>query len=322
MCLWWGLRELLCPCLANRTPLCIPGQIPLALSVRASVRCSALSSSTPLPVSLSQSFLAEASHTCWLPENCCSLPILLIHVLCEIQRAGAGHLPEPEGPWQIRSIHGGLTFAMLPRPGSGGLSPPALLFPHCCDKWSFSPGKPSSVTHRHRSVTTQTGAPAAMCAGDRKTLVTHLTAEERLFLVRRDHPLENEARQEPSRSNVLWLPGDTIESAAANGNLLVTGGSRDLPGTSQLWASLTHSLSHQRSSKPPARPLLGLAGEHLGPNACGPLVALRRQKHGEECSWHSSLTLGWAFRPRIQAATNSERKVSSSVVINAPSLPL
>lgn len=77
-----------------------------------------------------------------------------------------------------------------------------------------------------------------MCAGDRKTLVTHLTAEERLFLVRRDHPLENETRQELSRSNVLWLPGDTIESAAANGNPLVTQSSRDHSETSQLLASL------------------------------------------------------------------------------------
>lgn len=116
-----------------------------------------------------------------------------------------------------------------------------------------------------------------MCAGDRKTLVTHLTAEERLFLVRRDHPPENETRQDPSRSNVLWLPGDTIESAAVNGNLLVTQGSRDHSETSQLLASLKHSLSPQRSSQTPARPLLCSAEEHLSPNSCRHLVARRRR---------------------------------------------
>lgn len=96
------------------------------------------------------------------------------------------------------------------------------------------------VTHHHFS---------GNCAGDRKTLVTHLTAEERLFLVHRDHPLENEMRQELSRSNVLWLPGDTIEPAAVNGNPLVTQSSRDHSETSQLLASLKCSLSHQRSSQ-------------------------------------------------------------------------
>lgn len=122
----------------------------------------------------------------------------------------------------------------------------------------------------------QPGAPAAMCTGDRKTLITHLTAEERLFLVHRDHPPENETRQELSCSNVLWLLGDTTESAAVNGNPLVTQGSSNHSEMSQLLATLKGSGTQQRSSQTPARPLVGLAGEHLSLNSCRHLDALRR----------------------------------------------
>lgn len=116
-----------------------------------------------------------------------------------------------------------------------------------------------------------------MCAGDRKTLVTDLTAEERLFLVHRDHPPENETRQDPSRSNVLWLPGDTIESAAVNGNPLVTQGSRDHSETSQLLTSLKQPVPPEELPTPcQAIAGLGWSGDHLIPNTCRHLLALSR----------------------------------------------
>lgn len=67
----------------------------------------------------------------------------------------------------------------------------------------------------------------------------------------------------------------------------------------------------------PGRLLLGLAGEHLSPDPCRHLMALRRRERREECSWYSSLTLGWEFQPSGQAATHSMQKLSFSAVINA-----
>lgn len=167
-------------------------------------------------------------------------PALLLLVPCEIghAEAGAGHLLEPQGPrsegcltWRVMSqVHPQQllnSHKQGPAPQQeGSAHQPSLLFPNCSDQWSFPPthcpAEPGvKVPHHHLSVNHAASAPAAMCAGDRKTLITHLTAEERLFLARRDHPPANETREELSRSNVLWLPGDTIESAAVNGNPLV-----------------------------------------------------------------------------------------------------
>lgn len=116
-------------------------------------------------------------------------------------------------------------------------------------------------------------------------------------------------------SDALWLPGDTIESATANGNPLVPQRSRhpreepalsisetqpvlpeELPGHRWVWLEST-------SAQIPAGISLSLEGS----------------ENGEECSWDSSPTLDSESQPRSQVS-NSMELLSSSAAANAQRL--
>lgn len=98
-------------------------------------------------------------------------PALLLLVPCEIghAEAGAGHLPEPQGPrsegcltWRVMSQVHPQQLLNSHKQGSapqqeGSSHQLSLLFPNCSDQWSFPPthrpAEPGAkVPHHHLSV--------------------------------------------------------------------------------------------------------------------------------------------------------------------------